>query len=534
MHKRTEQQKEQRKIKEEKNRQEYKKFYQSHLEVIKECKKCGIKKPLSEFLDNFSHRHICKQCHKEKIDKWRKENRAEYADIAKRGRIRSSTFIRSLKEGRLCTHCQKPFPPYMLDFHHLHDKEWTISKLYGKSPERILKEIDKCITLCVNCHREETQKEIHNVPVNKNRRYAPEIIDTPITEGDETKLCIRCDKEKHVEDFKLRKTGKRFTYCNKCTREYNRKTAKNRKNKLSKEVIRKIKHMATCADCHHAFPYWVMDADHFGTEKNSNLNKLQNNSIQKINDELSLCDLVCANCHRKRTWKWRQQAKSCICGYTPKSSADEAKHIKLCPMRTEAISDLAIITKLLNNTTTVKTGDIHGTQRLLDKYHYAGYGRTASVIYTAIYDGEIIAIIKFSPPVRKEVATSLGWQFSEVLELDRFCILPQWQVKNLASKVMAQAIKLVRNDFPNVVVLISFADLERGHIGTIYKASNWTHIGMTANPYTYINKDGDEINKKTIYNRAKSNGMKEKEYASREGLLKIKIGKKEKFVYELR
>ena len=43
-----------------------------------------------------------------------------------------------------------------LDFHHIKGKDFSISaKGYTKSWETVKKELDKCVLLCANCHREE-------------------------------------------------------------------------------------------------------------------------------------------------------------------------------------------------------------------------------------------------------------------------------------------------------------------------------------------------------------------------------------------
>mgnify|MGYP000644676537 CR=1 FL=1 len=48
-----------------------------------------------------------------------------------------------------------------LDFHHINpeEKDNTISSLYNYSWDNIKKELDKCILLCANCHRELHTKE---------------------------------------------------------------------------------------------------------------------------------------------------------------------------------------------------------------------------------------------------------------------------------------------------------------------------------------------------------------------------------------
>ena len=50
------------------------------------------------------------------------------------------------------------------NFHHLGDKEFSISSSYHKNWKVLKKELDKCILLCANCHR-----EIHWKSDNKGR-----------------------------------------------------------------------------------------------------------------------------------------------------------------------------------------------------------------------------------------------------------------------------------------------------------------------------------------------------------------------------
>ena len=57
-----------------------------------------------------------------------------------------------------------------------------------------------------------------------------------------------------------------------------------------------------CADCHQTFPPYVMDFDHVRGEKRFGVSKMRNHSIEKILEEIAKCELVCANCHRIRTY----------------------------------------------------------------------------------------------------------------------------------------------------------------------------------------------------------------------------------------
>ncbi len=57
-----------------------------------------------------------------------------------------------------------------------------------------------------------------------------------------------------------------------------------------------------CMDCHNSFPPECMDFDHRpGTIKFRKINTLSRYSRSRLFNEITKCDLVCANCHRIRT-----------------------------------------------------------------------------------------------------------------------------------------------------------------------------------------------------------------------------------------
>lgn len=59
-----------------------------------------------------------------------------------------------------------------------------------------------------------------------------------------------------------------------------------------------------CADCNVQYPYYVMEFDHVRGKKRYNLNRLAKVSASwaTIDAEIAKCDVVCANCHRERTY----------------------------------------------------------------------------------------------------------------------------------------------------------------------------------------------------------------------------------------
>lgn len=58
-----------------------------------------------------------------------------------------------------------------------------------------------------------------------------------------------------------------------------------------------------CADCGQRFPTAAMDFDHVRGEKRHDVSHLvnSNHGIETLLDEIALCEVVCATCHRIRT-----------------------------------------------------------------------------------------------------------------------------------------------------------------------------------------------------------------------------------------
>ncbi len=58
-----------------------------------------------------------------------------------------------------------------------------------------------------------------------------------------------------------------------------------------------------CADCKLKFPPECMDFDHVVGEKICNVSAMvtRSYSLEAVKEEIEKCDVVCSNCHRKRT-----------------------------------------------------------------------------------------------------------------------------------------------------------------------------------------------------------------------------------------
>ena len=126
------------------------------------CKRCNQSKSLSEFPlnspDKKGRRYYmskCKKCMTESVKPYVKKYMKEHPERAKQydknTRIKRNKLLEELKQEG-CAKCgDKRY--YVIDFHHLDPSKKDIAMSDG-SIKQIMKEKDKCILLCSNCHRE--------------------------------------------------------------------------------------------------------------------------------------------------------------------------------------------------------------------------------------------------------------------------------------------------------------------------------------------------------------------------------------------
>jgi hypothetical protein len=131
---------------------------------MKICKKCGIEKSLDSFSNNKNKPDgklvYCKVC-KAQIDKKSNLNRVKEIKKTNQKKISKKNSIVEFwknQKGGKCLKCNES-RLHVLDFHHLdeNNKRTTVSELvqrFGNNNPLIEQEVNKCILLCSNCHRD--------------------------------------------------------------------------------------------------------------------------------------------------------------------------------------------------------------------------------------------------------------------------------------------------------------------------------------------------------------------------------------------
>ena len=132
--------------------------------------------------------------------------------------------------------------------------------------------------------------------------------------------CYRCGEVKPADDFAWRRRRKlqRDSFCRPCRSAYGREhylANKQRYIDQASATQRRLRRERTaylvdyfvvhpCTDCGESDPV-VLEFDHLDPKAKSFTigGSISDRSWQSILDEIAKCDVVCANCHRRRTMK---------------------------------------------------------------------------------------------------------------------------------------------------------------------------------------------------------------------------------------
>ena len=185
---------------------------------------------------------------------------------SRRVRIRQDATRDLLRERRSvpCLDCGGVFEPHQMDFDHRDPEAKSFRLTSGSamlaSAKRLEAEIRKCDVVCANCHRVRTM-----------RRRATASDDEP---------------SKELQ----------------------------RKRRYWRSQLRMLKRLKQqpCADCGGRFPSCAMDFDHRDpAEKRHTISRMVGRAgTARIMAEVAKCDIVCANCHRDRTYRRREAGSS--------------------------------------------------------------------------------------------------------------------------------------------------------------------------------------------------------------------------------
>ncbi len=171
-------------------------------------------------------------------------------------------------------------------------------------------------------------------------------------------------------------------------------------------------------------------------------------------------------------------------------------------------------------------------------FHYAKSIPVNTFGYSVFNDNnEWCGVVLYGTGANNNLASQYKLNQGNVIELVRMALNGK---QESTSKALSLSLKLIKKDLPLCKLIISYADKDQNHNGTIYQATNWYYVGQSM-----VNKkdasyviDGKRIHGKTISDKCKRYGLiknienAKKVYKAKEVIEYVTKGKI-KYIYPL-
>jgi hypothetical protein len=142
----------------------------------------------------------------------------------------------------------------------------------------------------------------------------------------------------------------------------------------------------------------------------------------------------------------------------------------------------------------------HDARRIVARYHYSGKAVNNSQLHFGVFlDGKALGVMQFGPPFDKRKLLPLveGTAWNGMLELNRM-VFADALPRNSESRALAVAMRLIRQHYPQVEWVVSFADATQCGDGTIYRASGFVLTQIRPNTSMLQRPDGSVVASMTL------------------------------------
>ena len=131
-------------------------------------------------------------------------------------------------------------------------------------------------------------------------------------------------------------------------------------------------------------------------------------------------------------------------------------------------------------------------------YHYSKSVPVNPLGYNVYNDkNEWCGVILYSLGANKSIGNQYDIPMGGVLELTRVALNGK---QEHTSQAVAMSLKQLKKDVPQCRLVVSYADCDQEHLGTIYQATNWIYTGQeNTNDISAFIINGKKTHKKTVY-----------------------------------
>ena len=118
-------------------------------------------------------------------------------------------------------------------------------------------------------------------------------------------------------------------------------------------------------------------------------------------------------------------------------------------------------------------------------WHYSKRMPAGKLVKFGVWeDGQFVGTVIYGLGATFNIGTPYGLNMTEVCELVRVALTTH---TTPVSRILSITMKMLKKHMSGIRLVISYADSEQGHLGGIYKASNWIYTGASRDTSIVVN-----------------------------------------------
>ena len=110
-------------------------------------------------------------------------------------------------------------------------------------------------------------------------------------------------------------------------------------------------------------------------------------------------------------------------------------------------------------------------------WHYSRSLPCSKTARLGVWENDkFIGVVVFAWGANRHLAGEYKLKMTECAELCRIAFASH---TTPVSRILSIAVKMLKLEMPGIRLIVSYADMNQGHVGKIYQASNWLFVGTT-------------------------------------------------------
>lgn len=136
------------------------------------------------------------------------------------------------------------------------------------------------------------------------------------------------------------------------------------------------------------------------------------------------------------------------------------------------------------------------TKYACENWHYSHKIPAGKLFSVGVWeDKHFLGVVIFSHGANPQIGKPYNLTQNQCVELTRVALRNHKGV--FVSEILSKALTYLKQNQPNLVLVVSYADPSQGHKGGIYQATNWVYVGRGQTIPKYV-RNGKTLHSKSI------------------------------------